>query len=123
MAVCQVDYCYFVVWTPNVFYVEKILKDDEFCTSVMATAKEIFVKAILPELFSHYFTRQLKCPDETASEDAYCFCRGPETGKMIACDSSFCQYKWFHFSCVALKKTPKTKRWFCPECKGAKENA
>ncbi|XP_037505679.1 uncharacterized protein LOC119382008 [Rhipicephalus sanguineus] len=123
MAVCQVDFCYFVVWTPNVLFVEKILKDDEFCTSMMATAKEFFVKAILPELLSHYFTRQLKYPDQTASEDAYCFCRGPETGKMIACDSSSCQYKWFHFSCVALKKAPKSKHWFCPECKGAKENA
>lgn len=53
---------------------------------------------------------------DVASNEMYCLCKGPERGKMIACDSDSCDIKWFHFSCVGLKKTPRCKTWFCQSC-------
>ena len=26
----------------------------------------------------------------------------PEYGKMIGCDNNFCEYEWFHYSCVGI---------------------
>jgi hypothetical protein len=54
--------------------------------------------------------------------DLFCFCRKPEFGQMIACDSDECKYMWFHFDCVNVSKkgVPKGK-WFCPACAHAKQ--
>lgn len=121
MAVCNVQWCDFVVWTPNVLHVERVWKDEHFCEDILAAARDFFIHAILPELFSRYFTRQSAGPVVNSSKDVFCFCQGPETGKMVACDNQYCRYKWFHFSCVSLKRAPKTAQWYCPECKGHKD--
>lgn len=48
----------------------------------------------------------------------YCFCNKPSDGKdMIACDGEDCKKEWFHFECVGLKEAPKSKKWYCKECK------
>ena len=39
----------------------------------------------------------------------------PEKGMMIGCDGSDCNYKWFHYPCVGVRRKPKGK-WFCPDC-------
>lgn len=124
MAVCQVDYCDFVVWAPSLLHIERIEKDVPFCETMLAAARVFFTKVVLPELFSKYVTRQQQCPQVASTQqNAYCFCGGPETGKMVACDNKACAYTWFHFSCVGLKRAPKAKHWYCPQCKGeSKEN-
>jgi len=53
------------------------------------------------------------------NEETYCFCQQVSYGNMIGCDSSKCQFGWFHFSCVRITSKPKGK-WFCPACKPAK---
>ena len=56
--------------------------------------------------------------DESEHEDkdeAYCFCDGPSSGEMIACDGSDCARKWFHLECVALESAPSGE-WLCEEC-------
>lgn len=111
MAVCDVNYCDFVVWAPHLLHIERIRRDTEFCKNMLSTARKFFVKAILPELFGRYFTRQ-----QSSSQETYCFCNGPEVGKMIACDNAQFTLKWFHFTCVRLSRVPKTKKWYCPQC-------
>ena len=32
-------------------------------------------------------------------EPTYCFCNGPDNGKMIACDNPTCPMEWFHVKC------------------------
>lgn len=52
-------------------------------------------------------------------EEAYCFCKQPSFGDMIACDNEKCPNgEWFHYKCVgllnrveALKYT--TQKWYC----------
>lgn len=48
----------------------------------------------------------------------YCYCRGPEFGKMLACDNKDCVIEWFHIECLKLKVNmiPKGK-WYCPDCR------
>lgn len=114
MTVCQVDHCDFVVWAPFLLHVERIGRDVLFCDAIFDTARDFFRKAVLPELFYKYSTRQQHCPQVASQQNAYCFCGGPETGKMVACENKSRAYMWFHFSCVGLKRAPKTKHRHCP---------
>lgn len=41
-------------------------------------------------------------------EETYCYCQNISYGDMIACDSEFCKYEWFHFPCVGLTRKPDT---------------
>lgn len=50
------------------------------------------------------------------TSDTFCVCKGPEEGKMIACDGATCKIKWFHFTCIGLKRAPKKRQWFCQFC-------
>ena len=36
-----------------------------------------------------------------------------DTENSVVCDSCL---SWFHFNCVALRKRPKSKQWFCLYC-------
>ncbi|KIY70049.1 hypothetical protein CYLTODRAFT_204356 [Cylindrobasidium torrendii FP15055 ss-10] len=47
----------------------------------------------------------------------YCTCHQRSYGQMLACDGKDCRYKWFHLECIGMTRTPKTKRWYCEECK------
>lgn len=118
MTVCHVDFCDFVVWGPNVLHIERVRRNDQFCRNIFSSARQFFRNVILPELLSRYYTRQDRSREEQPADTLkYCFCRGPDTGKMVASDNEACSYKSFHFSCVGLKRAPKEKKWFCPECK------
>ncbi|KAM7309489.1 uncharacterized protein ISCGN_013120 [Ixodes scapularis] len=121
MAVCNVEYCDFVVWTTKDIHVERVFRDGAFWSQVLPKATLLFVHAVLPELLSHYFTRSA-APDaeQGLQPSCFCFCRGPESGKMVACDAEGCKFKWFHFTCLGLTRAPKKKQWYCPDCKAAK---
>ncbi|XP_055348916.1 chromodomain-helicase-DNA-binding protein 4-like [Paramacrobiotus metropolitanus] len=49
-------------------------------------------------------------------EPVYCICRMPSSGKMVLCDNAHCELKWFHFTCLRMRKTPPGK-WYCPSCR------
>ncbi|CAG5077600.1 Oidioi.mRNA.OKI2018_I69.PAR.g8766.t1.cds [Oikopleura dioica] len=67
-----------------------------------------------------FWPEKVKIPKPVdPNEETYCFCQQVSYGNMIGCDSSKCQYGWFHFSCVRINSKPKGK-WFCPACKPAK---
>ena len=86
-----------------------------------------FCTAILPEVIGRWFSRLPKRTESdavsvqpgpsTSSSDVYCYCRGPESGEMIACDNASCPYVWFHFHCLKLQDPQRCKRWYCPDCR------
>jgi predicted RNA-binding Zn-ribbon protein involved in translation (DUF1610 family) len=43
-----------------------------------------------------------------------CVCQQADNEDMVGCDG--CQ-AWYHFTCVGLRKAPKSKLYFCPVCK------
>lgn len=86
-------------------------KDEIFWNEVLLIATRLFAHAVLPELLSGYFIRQGTPKASQNHSNVFCFCQGLESGKMVACDGAACQFKWFHFSCVGMKRAPKGKLW------------
>lgn len=54
--------------------------------------------------------------EEEVKDRVYCYCNGPGTGRMVACDGKHCEREWFHFRCIGLKTAPTTKKWYCDDC-------
>lgn len=115
MAVCGVSYCDFVVWSPMSLHIERVEKDDAFFQSLVPAALDFFTRVILPELFAQYFSKRTSTKP-TGDANKFCYCEGPEAGKMLACDGPQCSYGWFHYSCLGIKRAPKEKKWFCQDC-------
>lgn len=115
LAVCELPYCDFVVWTPLSMHIERILLNKAFFFyTINAAASNFFVLAILPELLAGYFTKRSAI--SSASAGTFCYCRGPKQEKMLASDGKNCKYGWFHYSCIGIKRAPKQKEWFCDDC-------
>lgn len=125
-------YCDFVVWTNEDIHIKRIYPNEELWLSCVEKAHLFFRNAVLPELIGKWFSRAAGTPatltssptqpDDSSSitnagETLYCYCRGPESGAMIACDNSSCPYAWFHFDCLKLTASPRSKKWFCPDCR------
>lgn len=53
---------------------------------------------------------------EEVKDRVYCYCNGPGTGRMVACDGKHCVREWFHFRCIGIKTAPTTKKWYCDDC-------
>ena len=91
-------------------------------------AKTLFQNCILPEVLGRWFSRP---PDDAvpstststnpipANPDVskFCYCQEEEHGQMVGCDNSECPYQWFHLSCLNLTKPPKSKIWYCADCR------
>lgn len=123
MFVCKVNYCDFVLWTLKDFIAIRVHKDAQFCTKMVKRCEEYFKLILLPELCFHYWTDrcrgnlpQIAKDCDTSQDQLYCLCQGPESGKMVMCESAACKYVWFHFKCVNVKRAPRGS-WFCCECK------
>lgn len=121
------SYCDFVVWSATEDpHIERIVLDRVFIEEKLVQAEKFFWLAIIPELLGKWFTRDFtKLPIVTAvadtenrSEDddgTWCYCQTAKGGSMIGCENSLCAIKWFHMSCLRMKKSPKNK-WYCPSC-------
>lgn len=135
-------YCDFVVWTNSEVHTERIYPDEEFWLKSLDAVKHVYTTAILPELLGKFYTRpctrdiQASAPSTSDKPTTYvnpqqnpqpssakpttvvyCYCRGPEEGRMVGCDNSKCKYEWFHLTCLGLKVEPKSKHWYCPDCR------
>lgn len=100
---------------------ERIYPDEEFWLNCVSQARVLFENSILPELLGKFFSRPPEIKQSSATlesdDEVYCYCRGPEAGDMVGCDYKECPYKWFHLSCLNLKTFPKSKVWYCPDCR------
>ena len=111
---------------------ERIYPDERFWLENVSKVTHFFITSILPELIGKFYSRTSECqmpslsgpssslPSvETSgnSEKTYCYCRGPEYGDMVGCDNPSCLYEWFHLSCLKLVALPKSKHWYCPDCR------
>ena len=112
--ITQRKYCDFVVWTEESLYIQRIFADDSFLNNMLRQMTMFYVKCILPELMSHYFSKKLARKNE--SNDLYCYCRKQQEDMMISCQSDSCIFKKFHLHCIGLKRKPKPD-WQCIECK------
>ena len=126
------SYCDFVVWTEKEVHIERIHPDESFWLENVSKVKHFFVTSILPEFTGKFYSRtpESQVPSisgplssvsslETDGNPAkkYCYCQGPEYGDMVGCDNPTCSYDWFHLHCLKLVSPPKSKYWFCPDCR------
>ena len=124
--VCNADYADFVVCTfpdniPTI-NIERMYPDEDFIVENVVKAGQFYVVAILPELLAKWYTRSDIMPsgvinDSNSSDYKYCDCKEDQGGTMICCDTDNCPYgQWFHLTCLKLKSTPRSKKWYCPYC-------
>ena len=132
------NYCDFIVYTKESIHIERIQPDNSFWEENVRKAKKFFEIGILPELLGRWFSRppeqimsSLSAPSdlpphsscETASTSShgtslkYCYCQEGKHGKMVGCDNPGCPYQWFHLECLRLKSLPRSKSWYCPDCR------
>jgi len=59
-----------------------------------------------------------KRPKAGHSEDLYCYCQKPGSGRMIGCDGADCKKQWFHFECAgrSLQEPADDEKWYCDDC-------
>jgi hypothetical protein len=128
--VCNVNTCYFVVWTLMGIVVVKIVKDEKFFTDLVPHLQSLFVHCVLPsiltgQLQSTFVTSSSRCRQLTGNDvtDAvcskqrkYCTCNVLVGGRRICCGHKDCSYEWFHYKCVGLKRTPRSATWMCSFC-------
>lgn len=109
--------------------VERILPDEDFWEEVVSKATLFFKTVILPELVGKVFSkprekqlRPVSVDDnnnETEDSEVICVCQkvyNASEDDVIGCDGENCQYHWFHFKCVKIKRPPKGS-WYCKECR------
>lgn len=110
--VTKLKYCDFVIWSPNIFFKERILPDFEFFENEIQIALTFHAEVIMPELLGKYFTRK----EGMAEVNYWCICHSVDDGRpMIQCDGEDCEIGWFHFECVGLSVTPNNA-WYCQKC-------
>ena len=128
LALCEVSYCDFVVWTPKGMATIRTEPNQVFFMEIKPKLDSFFQKCILPEVLTHRLQSPspLTSPhndtpqtDEPSPQNGvYCYCRqGEDERQMIGCDNHNCPYPWFHFECVGLSQPPRTKYWYCPDCR------
>jgi len=141
MDVCGASYCDFVVWTLQSLLSVRVERDAGYISDMLPKLCKVWEDCVLPELLTKSLTKpntsvtscdtqavihpgtssSSVCPpaasQSTAVADSiYCICRNELGGTMIGCDNSNCQYKWFHLSCLKLKRRPRKSPWFCKFC-------
>lgn len=94
---------------------EKISKSAEHSSKKLTTSQSTsksLVRAteVEDEKKSTRIAEKLK-----TKERIYCKCRRPQFGNMVACDNAECQFEWFHYRCVGLRRSPAGD-WYCQDC-------
>lgn len=122
-------YCDYMVWTSEDMHIQRIIWMKS-CGFVHWESPLVFKNAVLPELIGKWFScapvapatlNSSPAPDNSSQstnprETLYCWCRGPESGAMIACDNSSCLYVW-SFWLLETYCLPSSKKWLSPDCR------
>lgn len=117
LAICDKNFCDFVVWTPKGFITERIFRNNNFWEKLITKLTNFYVEHVLPEIMMKKKEAAATGSENDNPEKTYCVCNGLDEGRMIGCASgSSCKIEWFHYKCVGIKRAPKGD-WFCDSCK------
>ena len=131
MLCSRAKYCDYVMWNMKELFVERIYPDAEFIDDAVKSATTLYKAAILPELLGKWFTKtfsSLPVPATPVSGSSSasatsslpapprCICKQQKTGPVVQCASNDCAIKFFHLSCLKLKRKPN-RQWNCPACR------
>lgn len=136
MLVCNKEFADFVVWSENDVHTERIEPDIGLWEVIKSKSRDLFSKALLPELVGKLFSRPCPSamPTDTADvtevdpseirekpipSDIICVCKQPYKvrDRVVRCHSEDCLHIWFHLSCMNMKRMPnKGSKWYCLVC-------
>ena len=114
MKICEVSYCYFVVWSPSELAIKKIHYNNDFVEAALSKALKFFKQGVLPELVGRWYSRLASTKKDTieneesgSDDDKWCYCRcSAALGDMIGCDNDSCPIMWFHMHCLNIDSFP-----------------
>ena len=118
LLVTGLNYADFVVWTSCGFRVTRVYPDAEWQIRVSPIVKEFWLQHVLPSMMSRSVVDQQSSSHEESL--VHCKCGEQDGGDMVGCDNSECKFQWFHWKCVGLTKAPRTRTWFCHDCRPRK---
>ena len=110
--------------------INRVARDDDFLNEAIDKACTFFKCGILPKLVAKWHTRLPTSTVEESlaststdlpefnsnAEERWCYCKKPESGKMIMSEEDNCKIVCFLFKCLKISIAPKMK-WFCPDCR------
>lgn len=75
--------------------------------------------SVLPRILAHKLFILLWMFNAAIDEnpEIVCLCQRKKFGRMMKCENSQCEKRWFHFSCIGLSRRPLGV-WYCQECDG-----
>ena len=110
----------FVVWTEKGMHIETIGRDDEFFTTHLSRANEVYNVAILSELLDKWYTKPKESSsDAKSASKLFCYCRVKDDESLVLlCSGSLCVFRKSHLKCCGLRSRPSLNRaWFCTDCR------
>lgn len=116
MNIAGYDYCDFVVWTPQGFTLQRVIRDEVFFSDIKEKLDDFFLRVMLPELLTHKVHTKNTVPS-SYEKTTVCICKSKKLKKVIiTCSNDTCDTKYFHLRCVGLYRRPRDK-WMCPSCR------
>ena len=111
--VTKLQYADFMVWTTVDSHVCRVYPDSQWFSDTPPLLGEFWRNHVVPALTTS------KVPEEYNSDESvvHCVCGAVDSGQMVGCDNDKCSYQWFHWKCVGLSKAPRSKTWYCPDCR------
>ena len=61
--ICEVEFCDFVVWTPQGMHVERIFRDVDFFEEAVENITSFYKYGVLPELIGKWYSKKCVLPD------------------------------------------------------------
>ena len=109
LALCEVSYCDFVIWTPKEMITIRIQPDQVFFIEIKQQLQCFFQKCVLPECLTRRLQTTspvipplndpLQCDEASPQTEVYCYCRqGEDERQMIGCDNHNCPTSGFILS-------------------------
>ena len=92
------SYCDFVVWTQKEIFIERVLSDMHFFESQVKIVDDFYLKGILPELLSKYYTRITPMNETSAftlTTRSVCYCNAMKIYAVLKCVPISAQLKNF----------------------------
>lgn len=117
--VTGLDFAFFVVWTPQDMFIEKIDKDSEYFQQQLDKVTELYKSAVLPELLAKWYSKPRESSSSQQASLLFCYCREEDGASLVlSCSGTSCIFKKFHLKCCGLKRRPPLSRpWFCTDCR------
>jgi len=94
--------------------VKRVVPDSEIQEEIVEESKNRFLKILLPEMMSRYFSSLKQMSNDSSLHNLVCYCQKRERPPMVSCVGHNCTFKVFHAQFVGVRSAKKN--WKSPQC-------